>query len=212
MSMAIPFTLRLERLDAVADTKSLADLRGADDRVLAQYAATGDYPAFEELVRRYRNDVYGLAVRYVRNREEAWDIAQEAFIKAHRGMRRFRGDSSFKTWMLRITANQCKDYLKKRRLPTVAMEDLGGAEHAAGRGVQPDEAMGASELGASIQSALDQLSHKHKTAFILREFEGLSYEEMAQAMNCSMGTVMSRLHHARKKLQNLLIQMGVVEN
>jgi RNA polymerase sigma-70 factor (ECF subfamily) len=212
MSIAIPFSLRFERLDAVADSKSLAELRAADDRVLAEYAANGDYVAFEELVRRYRNDVYGLAVRYVRNREEAWDIAQEAFIKAHRGLRRFRGDASFKTWMLRITANQCKDYLKKRRLPTVAMEDLGGAEQTASRAARPDEALGASELGASIQAALEQLSHKHKTAFILREFEGLSYEEMAQAMNCSMGTVMSRLHHARKKLQHLLIQMGVVED
>ena len=212
MSMAIPFTLRFERLDAVADNKPLADLRTADDRALAEYAATGDFGAFEELVRRYRNDVYALSVRYVRNREEAWDIAQEAFIKAHRGLRRFRGDASFKTWMLRITANQCKDYLKKRRLPTVAIEDLGGTEYAASHAAQPDEALGASELGESIQAAMDKLSHKHKTAFILRELEGLSYEEMAQAMNCSMGTVMSRLHHARKKLQNLLRQMGVVED
>lgn len=211
MSVAIPISLRLERLDAVADAPPLADPRAADDRVLAQHAATGHYGAFEELVRRYRNDVYALAVRYVRNREEAWDIAQESFIKAHRGLRRFRGDASFKTWMLRITANQCKDYLKKRRVPTVAMEDLGGADHAASQASRPDQAAGASELGAQIEAALDQIGHKHKLAFILREYEGLSYEEMAAAMNCSMGTVMSRLHHARKKLQRILRHMGVVE-
>ena len=187
---------------------SLAD---QDDNVLVEQARNGGVHAFEELVRRYRNEVFGLAYHFLRSREEAWDISQEVFIKAHRALNRFRGDSAFKTWLLRITANQCKDYLKKRRVDTVAFDDTRGAADAPSAGLTPAEAAGASELGAAIEKALEALPVKHRTVFILREYEGMSYEEMARVIGCSMGTVMSRLHHARKKLRSHLIQMGVVE-
>ena len=173
-------------------------------------AQTGDFLAFEELVRRFRNDVFRLAYYFVRDREEAWDLSQEVFIKVHRSLGRFRGEANFKTWLLRITANQCKDYLKKRRLPTVAFDDRIRAERPSGR-LGPRRALEAQEIGEAIQAALQKLPHKHRTAFVLREFEGLTYEEMAQVMQCSLGTVMSRLHHARKKMQRALIQMGAVE-
>jgi len=179
-----------------------------DDRELVALAQEGDVQAFEVLVRRYRNDVFALSTRFVRNREEAWDISQEVFVKAWRSLGRFRGDAGFKTWLLRIAANHSKDWLKKRRLDTVVFDDA--VQARAPSGAQgPGETAEARELGAAIQQAIDALPHKHKLAFILREFEGLSYQEMAEVMQCNQGTVMSRLHHARKKLQNALTRMGV---
>ncbi len=186
-------------------------VREAADVELVARAQTEDFAAFEELVRRYRNDVFRLAQYYVHNREEAWDLSQEVFIKAHSALRQFRGESNFKTWVLRITANQCKDFLKRRRLPTVAFNEALGNDDAPSAALEPDRAVEAEELGRAIEAALEQLPHKHRTAFILREFEGLTYEQMAQVMQCNLGTVMSRLHHARKKLQQNLIHMGMVE-
>lgn len=185
---------------------------GAADAGLVARARRGEYAAFEELVRRYRNDVVGLAYHYLRDREEAWDISQEVFVKVHGSLGRFRGDASFKTWILRITANRCKDYFKKRRLKTVVFDEAAPGGRGAGdlaSGIPgPAEALEARELGEAIQAALDTLPEKHRTAFVLREFEGLSYEEMAGVMGCRMGTVMSRLHHARKKLRKALAGIG----
>ena len=209
MSVALDSTLRYEEMPGPEET----DIRGGacpaeGDAGLVSQAKSGDFRAFEELVRRYRNDVYALAYHFVRNREEAWDVSQEVFIKAHRSLGRFRGDSSFKTWVLRITANQCKDFLKKRRLDTVSYNDALEAEHAASPILGPAHEVEAKELGEAITTALGQLPFKHRTAFVLREFEGLTYEEMARVMGCNLGTVMSRLHHARKKLQHSLQRMG----
>ena len=186
-------------------------LRGeADESVVAQ-AQTGDPAAFEELVRRFRNHVFGLAYHFVHNREEAWDISQDVFIKAHRSLNKFRGDANFKTWLMRITANQAKDCLKKKRVPTVEFNEAFQGESMRSRLPEPRRALEAAEIGEAIQQALETLSVKHRTAFVLREFEGLSYEEMARVMRCSIGTVMSRLHHARKKLQKSLLRTGLVE-
>lgn len=213
MSEAVGFSLSMDDFMVESpDSKSYADLREADDFTLTGDARTGDYAAFEELVRRYRNDVFGLAYHYVRNREDAWDISQEVFIKAHRAIGSFRGDASFKTWILRITANRCKDFFKKRKLKTVSLDDSMPESRFESIGARPDESMALSELGQRITQALDTLSDKHKTAFVLRELEGLSYENMAEVMKCSLGTVMSRLHHARKKLQQTLLDMGVMED
>ena len=195
----------------VRDERKYSAIRDEPDVNLVSLAQGGDFAAFEELVRRYRNDVFALSYHYLRDREEAWDISQEVFIKAHRALRRFRGDASIKTWLLRITANRCKDFFKKRRLRTVSLEDTLGGSDAPATAVGPDRAASARELGDAINFAVAALSEKHRTAFILREFEGLSYEEMSGVMRCSLGTVMSRLHHARKKLQEALIEMGVAE-
>jgi RNA polymerase sigma-70 factor (ECF subfamily) len=188
------------------------DVREEGDKTLVARARSGEPDAFEELVRRYRNDVFALSFHYLRDREEAWDIAQEVFIKAHRALARFRGDASFKTWLLRITANRCKDFFKKRRLQTVSFDEAIGSENHRSPALDPERNFEVAELGRAIQTALDSLPEKHRTAFVLREFEGLSYENMASVMGCSMGTVMSRLHHARKKMQQALIAMGVVED
>ncbi len=187
-------------------------MKEADEAQVVIWARNGDYAAFEELVRRYRNDVFALSYHYLRNREEAWDISQEVFIKVHRALKTFRGESSFKTWLLRITANRCKDFFKKRRLKTVAFDEAIGQDGPAPLAAGPEKALANKELGQAIQTAVDGLSEKHRSAFVLREYEGLSYEQMAEVMGCSLGTVMSRLHHARKKLQTALQAMGVVED
>jgi RNA polymerase sigma-70 factor, ECF subfamily len=182
----------------------------AADITLVDRARAGHTGAFEELVRRYRNDVFALSYHFLRNREEAWDVSQEVFIKAYHSLRNFRGDSSFKTWLLRITANHCKDHFKKRKLDTVPLDERLDAD-APGLPPNPREAMESAELGAAIEKAIALLPPKHRTAFVLREFEGMSYQDMAEVMHCNVGTVMSRLHHARQKLQSMLMRMGVME-
>lgn len=191
-------------------TTEAQDRQHEEDIALVARAAAGDMAAFEDLVRKYRNDVYALSYHFLKNREEAWDTSQEVFIKAHRAMARYRGDASFKTWLLRITANHCKDQFKKRKLDTVSLDETLGTGPATG-GLTPDRAMAAQELGKAIDEAVAALPPKHRMAFVLREYEDLSYQEMAEAMRCSLGTVMSRLHHARKKLQQALLDKGMVE-
>lgn len=193
------------------ESQPMTDVKNAGEGELVIQAKTGDIAAFEELVKRYRNDVYSLAYHFVRNREEAWDVSQEVFIKAYSALGSFRGDSSFKTWLLRITANRCKDLFKKRRLDTVSYNDLIETPSGAKDESDPSKKLAARETGEAIMSALNTLPAKHRTALVLREFEGMSYDEMSQIMGCNVGTVMSRLFHARKKMQQILIRMGVVE-
>ncbi len=209
MSLALEIGVRYDSLLVSSPYEDHPpQVRTLEDSELVSRAQQGDVQAFEVLVNRYRNDVFALSTRFVRNREEAWDISQEVFVKAYRSLKRFRGDAGFKTWLLRITANHSKDWLKKRRLDTVAFDDRIESGATSSR-PDPGQSAVARELGETIQKAIDQLPHKHKLAFVLREFEGLSYQEMAEVMQCSQGTVMSRLHHARKKLQNALTEMGV---
>ena len=211
--MSIPLTTEFMYDNSIVeqyDEIDLTALKEASDLQLVRWAQTNHMDAFDELVRRYRNDVFGLAFHYIRNREEAWDMSQEVFIKAYKAIGRFRGDSAFKTWLLRITANRCKDFFKKRKLATVAMENT-IVEQTVSGGVTPEEKLSSSELGKAIETALESLSEKHRSAFVLREFEGMSYDNMAEVLGCSTGTVMSRLHHARKKLQQSLLAMGIKE-
>lgn len=210
MGMPLAISLGYHRRAVNAIDAQQTAARTDDDSAVVARAIAGEYEAFEQLVRKYRNDVYALSYHYVRNREEAWDLSQEVFVKAHRGLKRFRGDASFKTWLLRITANQCKDFFKKRRLKTVTLETADGDTiDPPAAGQQPDERLASQELGEAIQQALQSLPEKHRSAIVLREFQGLSYEAMAEVMECSLGTVMSRLHHARKKMQKALVAMGV---
>ncbi|MCX5768886.1 MAG: sigma-70 family RNA polymerase sigma factor, partial [Candidatus Hydrogenedentes bacterium] len=131
-------------------------LRDQPDPALVAKAQTGELEAFEELVRRYRNDVFRLAYHYLHNREEAWDLSQEVFIKVYRSVGHFRGESNFKTWLLRIAANQCKDYFKKRRLATVSFDARIGVEPP-GNQLEPGRAVAAQEIGEAIQAALEKL-------------------------------------------------------
>lgn len=185
-----------------------AQAAAVEDMALVARARGGDMAAFEALVRRYRNQVYALSYHFVRDREDAWDISQEVFIKAHRSLAGFRGEASFKSWLLRIAANHCKDQLKRRRLDVVPLDEALGGDGDGGPG-HADHRAEMGELGRAIEAAVAALPPKHRMAFILREYQGMSYEEMAAAMECNLGTVMSRLHHARKKLQAALAQAGM---
>jgi RNA polymerase sigma-70 factor (ECF subfamily) len=173
-------------------------------------AQAGDMAAFEVLVRRYRNDVFALSYHFVRNREEAWDISQEVFVKAYRAINHFRGDSGFKTWLLRIAANQSKDFLKKRRLNVVPFNDAIKVDIESAS-ESPDRRLEMLELGRTIEEAVAKLPEKQRTTFILREYEDLTYQDIAKVLNCSVGTVMSRLHNARKNLQLALKRRGIIK-
>lgn len=148
----------------------------------------------------------------IQNETDAWDIAQEAFIKAWRAVPSFKLDSSFYTWLYRIAHNCAYDWLRKRKMQNAGEFDDNRVDHqpdptaeAMPHGaVRPDKALANAELGVRIREAVAKLSEDHRTAILLREVEGLQYDEIAKVMGSSLGTVMSRLFYARKKLQELL--------
>jgi len=182
----------------------------ADDAELVKAAQKGETNAFEELVARHRDKIYARAFSMMRNEEEAIDLSQEAWVKGWQRLAQFQGDSSFATWMTRIVINLCLDELRKqKRHRSESIEELdeesGGVERQMPAViVNPTERLERSELRQRINRALDQLSHEHRTVLVLHEFEEMEYKEIARTMGCSMGTVMSRLFYARRKLAALL--------
>ncbi|MCS6914023.1 MAG: sigma-70 family RNA polymerase sigma factor [Myxococcales bacterium] len=185
-----------------------------DDRLLVEQARRGQRRAFQALVERYQSKVYALALGLVRDREEAQDLAQEAFLKAHQSLNRFQGESSFYTWLYRITVNLCIDHLRRARRGTgVAFDERLQLEEADGSaeelspqplGFDPHRALQDKQLRERIQQALGELSEAHRAVLLLREVDGLSYKEMAEVLGCAEGTIMSRLFHARKRMQQML--------
>ena len=182
-----------------------------DDRKLVERCQRGDLSSYEALVNRYRQRVYGLAFSMLRNEQDAIDLSQETFVKAWQAIRGFKKNASFYTWLYRITTNLCIDFVRKRdRRPTVPFEE--GVDPEADAGVEvppsnqplPTDEVRRKELREQIDAALLELSPEHRAVIQLREFEGLEYAEIAKAVGCSLGTVMSRLHYARKHLQKLL--------
>lgn len=179
---------------------------------LVRRAQGGDARAFDALVTKYRGRVYSMTYNLVHNDSDAWDLSQEAFIKAWRALPGFKNDSSFYTWLYRIAHNCSYDWLRKRKMQTAGEFDDNRVDHqpdptaeAVPHGfTRPDKAMANAELGVHIREAVDKLSEDHRTAILLREVEGLPYDEIATVMQSSIGTVMSRLFYARKKLQELL--------
>jgi RNA polymerase sigma-70 factor, ECF subfamily len=179
------------------------------DRELVEAARAGDREAFRTLFERYNRRAYALAVGIVRQPDDALDVVQEAFIKAHKHLDHFEGTSSFYTWLYRIIMNLAIDLLRKRRRVTELVED---SDEAAGLlpqllGGNPGRALMDKEIRARIDAALSELSDNHRAVLVMRELEGLSYEEMAKAMGCSKGTIMSRLFHARKNMQRQLADL-----
>jgi len=179
------------------------------ERELIQRCLAGDSSAFEPLVERYRQRVWRLAYQLLRDREEAWDCAQEAFVRAFHSLPSFRGQSAFYTWLFRITVNVATDRQRARGAQARAF----GAERVpeeewkrttADPGVRPDQAVIQSERRTRIREALDALPPKARTIIMLSDVEGLSYREIAEVLACPIGTVMSRLHNARKRLKGLL--------
>jgi RNA polymerase sigma-70 factor (ECF subfamily) len=190
--------------------RSKLDYPNAADEALVKASQKGDTMAFEELVRRHSDKVYARALSMMRNEDEAVDISQEAWVKAWQRLKQFHGDSSFLTWMTRIVINLCLDQLRKhkrQRAESIELldEEMGGVERQMPVvTVNPTEGLERSELRARIDRAMGQLTEKHRTVLVLHEFEGLEYKEIAKRMKCSIGTVMSRLFYARRRMAALM--------
>jgi RNA polymerase sigma-70 factor (ECF subfamily) len=181
------------------------------DAALVDRARAGEAAAFEALVKRHQGAAFALAYQMVRHREDAQDIAQEAFVRAFRGLRDFQGQAAFKTWLHRIVVNLALDALRRRvRQPAAPYDDARepGDEAREEAGTRPDEnpdrALQARETREAIRMALEELPAPQRAALLLREVEGLSYQEIAEVLECALGTVMSRLHYARRRLQERL--------
>ena len=186
----------------------------ASDKKLVERVQKGDKGAFDLLVLKYQHKIVNLVMRYVRDPELAQDIAQEAFIKAYRALPRFRGDSAFYTWMYRIAVNTAKNHLAaQRRRPMDVELDLQDPEqydmHAKLKETDTPEGVTLSnELKETVERAIAALPEDLRTAIVLRELEGMSYEEIAETMECPVGTVRSRIFRARdaigKKVGSLI--------
>jgi len=192
-----------------AGSAGLPESPGIDERALIQRCIAGDAVAFEPLVEKYRQRVWRLAYQVLHDREEAWDVAQEAFVRAFHSLPSFRGQSAFYTWLFRITVNVATDRHRQRGAQArafgperVTEEEWARSTPDPGRG--PDQEAARAEQRERIRRALDALPPKARTIIMLSDVEGLSYREIAEVLNCPIGTVMSRLHNARKRLKGLL--------
>jgi RNA polymerase sigma-70 factor (ECF subfamily) len=183
------------------------------DESLVEQAQGGDLEAFDALVTRYRGRIYAMIYQLVQNEADAWDLAQDSFVKAWRALPKFKGQSGFYTWLYRVSHNVVYDWLRKKSNVAVTREfddavandpTALDAPTAPRTGDAPDRQAERGDLRREIEAALARLSPEHRETILLREVEGLKYEEIADRMECSVGTVMSRLFYARRKLQDLL--------
>ena len=180
------------------------------DQALVERVKNGDKRAFDLLVRKYQHKIVSVVTRYVSDWSEAQDVAQEAFIRAYRAMGAFRGDSAFYTWIYKIAINTAKNYLvsRGRRPPIgdIAIEDavqMDGASQLRDRAT-PERELLRQEIEQTVFGAVEDLPEELRTAITLREVDGLSYEEIAEAMNCPIGTVRSRIFRAREAIDERL--------
>jgi RNA polymerase sigma-70 factor (ECF subfamily) len=183
----------------------------ADERVLVKRAKHGDLLAYDELVRRYQERIYATIYHMTANHEDANDLAQDAFIKAYRALRSFKGDSSFFTWVYRIAINKTINFLKQRKKRSqMSLNDLDfNAEHdpdlvALISEKTPRRDLNLAELQEKLNAAMLKLSEVHRIVVTLHDVQGLSHEEISRIMDCNTGTVRSRLFYARQQLQAYL--------
>ena len=183
-----------------------------DETILIQKSQRGDMDAFEQLLLRYEKKVYTIAYKYMGNAEDASDLAQEALIKAYQSIGTFRGESSFGTWIGRITANKCLDELRKRKkLQTTSLdEELELEEGSVQKEIVSERDTPAQhtirqETVHYVQQKLQQMKEEYRMVLVLRELEGHSYEDIADMLNCSLGTVKSRISRARNYLKELVL-------
>jgi RNA polymerase sigma-70 factor, ECF subfamily len=180
---------------------------------LVRRCKAGQTDAFDELVTRYRTRVFAMVYNMVHNEQDAWDLAQESFLKAWKSIKRFRGRSSFYTWIYRIVMNVTIDWLRKKQVKgagtefddAIQLTEIDPASKTVPKDDPlPHQQMERTEIRARIDQAISQLSPEHRAVILMKEIEEMQYREIAEALDCSIGTVMSRLFYARKKLQNLL--------
>ncbi len=181
-----------------------------NDKELVKRAQKGDQEAFNTLVTKYHLKVVNLVTRFVKNSDDAQDVAQEAFIKAYRGLKNFRGDAAFYTWLYRIAINSAKNYLvsQSRKSPAYAV-DVEDAEHMESATNlkeydTPEGNLLTEEIEQTVYKAIKDLPEDLKTAITLRELEGMSYDEIATVMECPIGTVRSRIFRAREAIDKHL--------
>lgn len=179
----------------------------SSDQELVERVQQGDKRGFDLLVRKYQNKIVHLVTRYLHDPIEAQDVAQEAFIKAYRALPSFRGDSAFYTWLYRIAINTAKNYLvaQNRRPPTDDIDAQDAEQFSGETGLKeyatPEHLVLRDEIETTINAAIEALPEELRTAITLRELEGLSYEEIAAAMDCPIGTVRSRIFRARAAIE-----------
>ena len=180
---------------------------------LIKQCQAGQTEAFDQLVTRYRTRIFAMIYNMVHNEQDAWDLAQDSFVKAWKSIGRFRGQSSFYTWIYRIVMNVTIDWLRKKQIKgagaefddAIQLREIDPAARTAPRAEPlPHRQMERTEIRERIDNAIAQLSPEHRAVILMKETEGMQYDEIAEALGCSIGTVMSRLFYARKKLQNLL--------
>lgn len=178
------------------------------DGELVERARQGEREAFRVLVERYQRKVTALAAGMLRNREDALDVVQDTFTKAYQSLDRFKGDSSFYTWVYRIAVNLCIDHQRREsRYVQVgtdmedAVDDVAPPSAEDLERDEPFERARSAQIGTLVAQAIEELTPEHRAVILLREVDGLSYEEISQVLECPKGTVMSRLHYARRQLQ-----------
>jgi len=205
--MAEPAT----RKDVPAEPATPPAPGGADEAVLVKRARNGDLSAYDDLVRRYQERIYSTVYHMTANHEDANDLAQEAFIKAFQALKSFKGGSSFYTWVYRIAVNKTINFLKQRKNRAhMSLNDLDvNAEHdpdlvALISDKTPRREVNLSELQEKLNEAMQKLSEPHRLVVTLHDVQGLSHEEIADIMDCNIGTVRSRLFYARQQLQAYL--------
>ncbi len=180
------------------------------DLELVRRVQAGDKSAFDVLVIKYQQKVINLVTRYVHDPHIAMDVSQESFIKAYRGLKNFRGDSAFYTWLYRISINTAKNYLvsKNRRMPDDDIDAQEAEQYDGGGKLReistPEREALTEEIQATVQNAIEALPDDLRIAITLRELEGLSYEEISETMDCPIGTVRSRIFRARESIESEL--------
>jgi len=180
------------------------------DLELVRRVQAGDKSAFDVLVLKYQQKVINLVTRYVHDPHIAMDVSQESFIKAYRGLKNFRGDSAFYTWLYRISINTAKNYLvsKNRRMPDDDIDAQEAEQYEGGGKLReistPEREALTEEIQATVQSAIEALPDDLRIAITLRELEGLSYEDISETMECPIGTVRSRIFRARESIESEL--------
>jgi RNA polymerase sigma-70 factor (ECF subfamily) len=191
-------------------TSAQADVSELD---LVKQCQAGQTEAFDQLVIRYRTRVFAMIYNMVHNEQDAWDLAQDSFLKAWKSIKRFQGKSSFYTWIYRIVMNVTIDWLRKKQVKgtgaefddAIQLKEIDPASRTVPKAdALPHERMEQNEIRARIDAAIAQLSPEHRAVILMKETEDMQYHEIAETLGCSIGTVMSRLFYARKKLQNLL--------